>query len=140
VNHNTALDAAGCRSAVWWRQGGLCALCWQHLGQLEDGWEAHHRLRVALMPKDARWCPCDVVALHARCHTQGPAAVHDHPDAARDAGLILSYSQEPALVPIVVEYPWVGLGYLDCEAFVVSPDAMPAGVAEGVQQGLPFKP
>ena len=96
ILHRAGWTPDAARVAIWWRQNGLCGLCWENLPPLEsDGWEAHHRLKIRNMPRDAKWCPCNLVALHARCHTQGPRAVHDHPDDARALGLILSAEQDP---------------------------------------------
>lgn len=113
-------DAGDSRLAAYDRQGGLCGLCWESLGQREGSWEAHHRLRRRDMPKPYTWCPCDIVALHARCHTQGRVAVHDNPDMARGLGLILDTSDDPRDVPVFIEWPWFGLAMLDCESFVCS--------------------
>lgn len=114
-------DPGDARLAVYDRQGGLCGLCWDPLGSRESGpWEAHHRLRRRDMPKIGKWCPCDLVALHARCHTQGRTAVHDHPEMAMGLGLIVSPGDDPREVPVFVEWPWIGLATLSCESFVCS--------------------
>ena len=116
----------------------MCALCWENLPPLESGgWEGHHRLKVRNMPRDARWCPCDVVALHARCHTQGPTAVHDHPDDARALGLILDMAEDPRDVVVQIRSPWDGPAYLNCEAMVVS--TLPGHpLASPQQDALPY--
>lgn len=93
VTGHELTTAALIRPIVWQRQAGLCALCCEQLGQ---DWEAHHRRRRNLLG----WCPCNIVALHPRCHTQGPTAVHDNPALARGLGLIVpSWGPEPAKVP-----------------------------------------
>lgn len=114
-----AWPRSAARLAVYDRQGGLCARCWENVGREE--FEAHHRLRIGRMRDPYRWCPCDLVALHPRCHTQGPLAVHDHPEEANGLGLILWDHQDPREVPIQVTWPWSGLGYLDCDSMLVSP-------------------
>lgn len=125
------------RTAAWWRQGGLCALCWENLPPLESGgWEGHHRLKVRYM-RGHRWCPCNIVALHARCHTQGPAAVHDHPDDARRLGLILTMDQDPRDVAVQVRWPWSGDAFLNCEGMAVS-TLSPHDLASPVQEPLPL--
>jgi 5-methylcytosine-specific restriction endonuclease McrA len=106
------------RLAIHARQGGLCALCWNPV-RIED-MEAHHRLKRALMPKAALWCPCDLVGLHRRCHTQGPYAVHDHPEKARERSLVLWTNEDPREVPIQIEWPWHGPGVLLCNGDVGS--------------------
>lgn len=114
-------DAGTVRLAAYDRQGGLCLQCYEPMGEREGGrWEAHHRLRRRDMPKGAKWCPCNIVALHSRCHTQGPEAVHDHPEEARERGLILDTSADPREVPVWIEWPWSGPATLDCESLVCS--------------------
>jgi hypothetical protein len=72
------------------------------------------------MPAEFLWCPCDVVGLHARCHTQGRFAVHDHPEDARKSGLILWTNEDPRRVPIMVRWPWVAESALLCNGDVGS--------------------
>lgn len=117
MSHDSKMDAAHCRAAVWARQGGLCALCWEPMGPPEGQWEAHHRLRRRDLPG---WCPCNIVGLHARCHTQGPTAVHDHPEDARAAGLIVASTDDPRTTLLHVEWPWYGDAYLSCDSMVCS--------------------
>lgn len=113
------LTAAAVRPIVWERQGGHCARC--HQPMPADRWEAHHRKRRDTLG----WCPCNIVGLHARCHTQGPMAVHDHPGEAVELGLIVrTYGPDPHLVPVDVPWPWRGPGFLTCDGMVVSPDAL----------------
>jgi 5-methylcytosine-specific restriction endonuclease McrA len=117
-----AWAAADARQASYHRQGGLCALCWEHLGAETDGtWEGHHRLRRREMREPFTWCPCNIVALHARCHTQGPAAVHDHPQRAGELGLILPSGTDPR-VAVIGDWRWMlpGPVLLDCDGMVVS--------------------
>ena len=83
------------------------------------------------MPERALWCPCNVVGLHAHCHTQGERhrwvhpmplgswAVHDHPEQALIRGLIVR-DENPATVPIIVEWPWIGPALLAHNGDVVS--------------------
>jgi hypothetical protein len=78
--------------------------------------EAHHRQRRRVLG----WCPCNVVGLHARCHTQGPRAVHSQVEQARQLGLIVPTWASPPEVPVHVEWPWVGESYLACEGLLVS--------------------
>jgi hypothetical protein len=138
VTHRTDWTPEAARVAIWWRQGGRCGLCWEQLPALEaPGWEAHHRLKVRGMPRDSRWCPCDLVALHARCHTQGPVAVHDHPEAARAVGLILTAEQDPRDVTVDVQYPWQGAAYLDCDGVAVS-TLITHPLVKPAQDPLPF--
>ena len=111
-------SARDSRAAAYARQGGYCALCWERMS--ENVYEAHHRLRRALMPAGALWCPCNIVALHPRCHTQGPDAVHDNPERARELGLILDTNADPREVPIIVSWPWDGLAMLECSSIVAS--------------------
>lgn len=127
--------AAESRAVCHERQGGLCARCWTPLPAVTDGgWEAHHRIRRRDMPG---WCPCNIVALHARCHTQGPLAVHDHPDEARRLGLILHPLADPRAETL--EYHWLfdGPVYLECDGMVVSPLANHP-LASPAQEALPF--
>jgi hypothetical protein len=138
MGHRTDWTGATARVACWWRQGGLCGLCWEPLGTLEEGrFEAHHRERRRDLPG---WCPCNIVVLHPRCHTQGPAAVHDHPDMAAPLGLIVAAVSmvDPRDVAMVVRWPWEGEGYLDCDGMVVSPHAPRRPLAEPQQQPLPW--
>lgn len=128
-DHETGWDGPAAHRAARDRQGGQCALCWRPAPVME----AHHRLRVALMPADARWCPCNIVALCPRCHTQGIRtrweepmplgswAVHDHPTQAGWLGLVLHDGADPREEPVMVRWPWVGLGYLDHNGDLVSP-------------------
>lgn len=111
-------SARAAREAAYARQGGHCALCWARMA--EGYFEAHHRLRRALMPAGALWCPCNIVALHPRCHTQGPEAVHDHPERARVLGLILDTTAEPRVVQVRVQWPWDGPALLECTSMVAS--------------------
>ena len=109
------LTVPAIRALVWERQNGLCARCFDPMQA--DRWEAHHRVRRAVLG----WCPCNIVGLHPRCHTQGPLAVHDHPADARDRGLIVSpFDGQPQLVQLDVPWPWQGPGFLHCSGMVVS--------------------
>lgn len=135
--HRADWTAERAREAIWYRQGGQCALCWGNMGPVDGRWEAHHRLKVRNMPRNARWCTCDLVGLDPRCHTQGPAAVHDHPDDARVLGLILDAEQDPRDVVVQVQWPWTGEGYLDCEGMVVSTLSVHP-LAAPVQDALPW--
>jgi len=119
MEHSLGWTPEQARSAIWNRQGGLCALCWKTMPP--DQMEAHHRLRRALMPKPALWCCCNLVGLHMECHTQGPRAVHAHPEEARAAALILPTNADPREVPIQIEWPWWGQGFLLCNGDVGSP-------------------
>lgn len=127
--HRTDWTPETARAAIHSRQGGLCALCWLGLGGVEDRWEAHHRLRRQLMPSDARWCPCDLVGLHARCHTQGDRAVHDHPENAHQLGLVLLSFEDPRTIPVPIRWPWEGHAFLACDSSVVSPHHSDAGAS-----------
>ena len=112
------------REACFDRQGSACALCGERMSR--DRFEAHHRLRRALMPAGALWCPCNIVALHPRCHTQGPDAVHDNPERARGLGLILASTADPRTVPVTITWPWQGPAILECvDAVVASCDWAP---------------
>lgn len=135
MTHREDWEPGTCREAVWYRQGGLCALCWEPMGGVESNWEAHHRLRRRDLPG---WCPCNIVGLHARCHTQGAQAVHDHPAEAHDLALVLHPEQDPRDEPVEVLYPWVGKGYLDCDGMVVSP-LVAHPLASSRQERLPFE-
>lgn len=89
------LSAADARSSAFVRQLGLCARCGEPM-RFGD-FEAHHRRRRNVLG----WCLCNVVALHPRCHTQGPLAVHDHVEQSRDMGLIVStFGPQPFDVPV----------------------------------------
>lgn len=121
MTHNL-LTAEQVRPIVHSRQGGLCARCWEPLG---SWWEAHHRRKRAILD----WCPCNIVALHPRCHTQGPSsperggqwAVHDHPTMAQAFGLIVpSWLSLDRPVSVEVQWPWTGPAMLSCDGDVVS--------------------
>ena len=124
MSDHQAIDAREARAIVWARQGSLCARCWQPMHSWS--WEAHHRQR--RRESVAGWCPCNVVGLHPRCHTQGITrqatglwAVHDEPELARAHGLIVpSWAPNPADVPTTIGWPWQGSAYLDHEGMVVS--------------------
>jgi hypothetical protein len=114
MSHNV-LTASIVRPIVWDRQGGHCARC--HTLMEPSNWEAHHRRRRGILD----WCPCNIIGLHPRCHTQGPLAVHDHPAMARELGLIVpSYGPEPFDVPLLVRWPFSGEAFLACDGMVVS--------------------
>lgn len=138
TDHRTDWTAADSRLACYWRQGTLCARCWEPLGQPDGEWEAHHRLRRSWMPKEALWCPCNIVALHARCHTQGPGrpgdgqwAVHDWPIEAGVLGLLLPSHADPRKQWVMVVWPWQGSAFLDCDSTVVSPFAHSSSDPDG---------
>ncbi len=97
MTHVLDVPVAGVREQVFMRAFGLCARCG---GPMRfDDFEAHHRRRRNVLG----WCPCNIVALHPRCHTQGPLAVHDNVAQARRMGLIVpTYGPEPFDVPLVV--------------------------------------
>lgn len=112
------LSADVARATAYDRQGGYCLRC--HEPMPLDRFEAHHRRRRQLLG----WCACNVVALHARCHTQGAYAVHDHPQTARDLGLIVpSWGVEPCEIPVLVKWPFVGMALLSCDGMVCSVDS-----------------
>lgn len=129
TEHTVGWTGRQARDTVYARQGGLCALCWEPVAL--DVMEAHHRRRRATMPPESLWCCCDVVGLHARCHTQGARnrwqdpmprgswAVHDFPSMAVLLGLTVWFG-EPADVPVAVEWPWLGTGLLDHNGDLVS--------------------
>lgn len=118
TEHQSGWTPEACRAAIIERQGGYCARCWERCPA--DSLEAHHRLKRALMPAEFLWCPCNVVGLHARCHTQGRFAVHDHPEDAREQGLILWTNEDPRQVPIMVRWPWQAESALLCNGDVGS--------------------
>ena len=90
MTHQLDIPLAGLRELIFIRQYGLCARCG---GPMRfDDFEAHHRRRRNVLG----WCPCNIVALHPRCHTQGPLAVHDHVEQSRLIGLIVpTFGAEP---------------------------------------------
>lgn len=103
------------------RQGGLCAACWLALAGRA---EAHHRQR--RRESVAGWCPCNVVLLHPRCHTQGTAAapaVHDRPTWAKSLGLIVPAWDDPRTRLLTVRWPWRDDALLTCDGMVASPAA-----------------
>jgi hypothetical protein len=112
------LSAHEARELAYTRQGGWCARCSERMPI--DGYEAHHRRRRRVLG----WCMCNVVALHPRCHTMGPLAVHDHPELARQLGLIVpTWGDEPCSIPLRVSWPWEGQALLSCTGLVCSVDA-----------------
>lgn len=113
------VDAAAARSAAYERQGGYCLRC--HSTMSPDRYEAHHRRRRRVLG----WCLCNVVALHPRCHTQGPLAVHDHPADAVQRGLIVpTHSDEPPCeIPVAITWPWSAPALLSCDGMVCSIDS-----------------
>lgn len=114
------MDPAAIRPLVWDRQGGYCLRC--HTPMSPDRWEAHHRRsRRAL-----GWCPCNVVGLHPRCHTQGELAVHDHPEDAQRLGLIVPVHSllEPFDVLVHITWPWAGDVLLTCDGMTTHPEAL----------------
>lgn len=93
------------------------------MGEVTASWEAHHRLlrRPARAQGIPEWCPCNIVGLHARCHTQGPFAVHDHPEQARERGLMLRAGEDPRRV-LLARFDWIlaGPAWLNCHGLAVS--------------------
>jgi hypothetical protein len=118
VTHNL-LSAHQVRDVVWARQGGVCLRCQQPMHP--NAWEAHHRRRRAVLG----WCPCNVVGLHPRCHTQGPHAVHDHPELARALHLIVpTTGPEPFELDVAITWPWSGRVLLTCDGMACSPESV----------------
>lgn len=97
------------RLTAYERQGGVCLACRRPMSP--DAFEAHHRVRRAHMG----WCPCNIVALHPRCHTMGAGAVHDHPEWARACGLIVPAVADPRQVPVYTVHPWSAWVWLLCD-------------------------
>lgn len=95
------------------RQGEMCASCWERMGPGDQ--ELHHRQSRRVLG----WCPCNIVGLHRRCHTQGPAAVHDHPEAAILAGLIVPTWEDPRVVAVTGwRWLWEAPSLLTCDGMV----------------------
>lgn len=120
VGEHEHWTAAAARAACFDRQGGLCVACGERLGQREDNWHTHHRLRRGLMPAGCEWCPCNLVALHGvPCHNQGPGSVHGNPVEAHGRGLVLHWPEDPRVVPVPeVFYRGWGWSLLGCDATV----------------------
>lgn len=89
--------APGLRAALWIRSQGLCESCGQPLP--EKGWHAHHRLRAAHGRLDT--LP-NLVALHPLCHVNAPQAVHQRTGWAKDRGLLVKSTEDPAVMPLTL--------------------------------------
>lgn len=84
------------RTIVLARCGGRCEACGKPLGQ--SGVDMHHR-------QGRRWrnhSPANLVALHDTCHTVAPEAVHQRPAWARERGLIVRSTEDPAATPLTL--------------------------------------
>lgn len=91
------------------RQYGMCLAC--HGGLRTGEGALHHRVR----RRDLGWCACNVVLLHAECHTNAPQAVHQRPEWARARGLIVPSWTDPRGVPVPHQWPYSGDLFLACD-------------------------
>lgn len=84
------------RAIVLARCAGRCEACGKLLGQ--SGVDLHHRQR----RRSGDHSPANLVALHPTCHTIAPEAVHQRPAWARERGLIVRSTDDPAMTPLVL--------------------------------------
>jgi hypothetical protein len=63
-----------------------------------SGADLHHRQR----RRGGDHSPANLVALHPACHTVAPEAVHQRPAWARERGLIVRSTEDPATVPLAL--------------------------------------
>lgn len=120
------LDAGEARAVVLARSRGRCECCGQPLG---NGWEAHHR---KLRSQGGTWCPCNVLALRARCHNQGPRqqSVHEQPTLSTSLGLIVPSWADPRDRPIMLrESVREGLVWLGCGGTYLRERPLPGGAS-----------
>lgn len=84
------------RAIVLARCGGRCEACGEPLGR--SGVDIHHRQR----RRGGDHSPANLVALHPSCHTVAPQAVHQRPAWARERGLIVRSTGDPAATPLTL--------------------------------------
>jgi hypothetical protein len=84
------------RAIVLARCGGRCEACGKPLGQ--SGVDLHHRQR----RRGGDHSPANLVALHPSCHTITPESVHQRPAWARERGLIVRSTEDPATTPLAL--------------------------------------
>lgn len=84
------------RALVLTRCGGRCEACGKNLER--GGVDLHHRQR----RRGGDHSPANLVALHPSCHTVAPEAVHQRPAWAREQGLIVHSTDDPAITPLML--------------------------------------
>lgn len=84
------------RAVVLARCAGRCEACGKDLDR--GGVDLHHRQR----RRGGDHSPVNLVALHPACHTVAPEAVHQRPAWARERGLIVRSTDDPAVTPLVL--------------------------------------
>jgi 5-methylcytosine-specific restriction endonuclease McrA len=84
------------RMVVLARCGGRCEACGREFRDVTP--DLHHRQSRARGDHS----PANLVALHPKCHTIAPEAVHQRPAWARERGLIVLSTEDPAATPLAL--------------------------------------